>query len=391
MEIEKSASINRNSCKSHRPTFAVVNLSAIQSNIRWMKVQLQEGQQLYAIVKANAYGHGAVEVAKAAQAVGVDGFAVATVDEAIELRQNGIDQLPILVLGLTNPRGIEEILLYDITVTVSDTAFFEQAYQQLVETDNTDLLNKRLLHIHLALDTGMGRIGLQTKEEVVQFTTAIRSYPWVDWQGVFTHFSTAGGGSEAYIEQQWQNWMELLKEVPESVELRHYANSAMGMWYTDHQSSDIIRYGIAMYGIDPKDNVYPDSPLTPALQLVSEIVYVKKVVRGRSISYGATYTTQGDEWIGTVPIGYGDGWLRKYNVMDVLVDGIRCPVVGTINMDQMMIRLPKYYPVGTTVTLIGQSGYETNHVSLLAKQVDTIGYEILSNIGSRVQRIYTNN
>lgn len=391
MEIEKSGSINRNSFKSHRPTFAVVSLSAIQSNIRWMQAQLKEGQQLYAIVKANAYGHGAVPVAKAAQAVGVDGLAVATLYEAIELRQNGIDQLPILVLGLTDPRGIEKILLHDITVTVSGADFFERAYHHLVETDRTDLLSEHSLYVHLALDTGMGRIGLQTKEEVVQFKTAVRSYHWVDWQGVFTHFSTAGGGSEAYIEQQWQNWIALLKEVPESVELRHYANSAMGMWHTDHQPSDIIRYGIAMYGIDPKDNVEPDSPLTPALQLVSEIVYVKKVARGRSISYGATYTTQADEWIGTIPIGYGDGWLRKYKVMDVLVDGIRCPVVGTINMDQMMIRLPKYYPVGTTVTLLGQSGHETNHVSLLAKQVDTIGYEILSNIGSRVQRIYTNN
>lgn len=374
----------------HRPTEAIVDLNAIQHNVRVMLEQMDDDQKLYAVVKADGYGHGAPQVAEAALAAGAKGLAVATVDEAIELRQRGHRFVPILVMGLTDPRGIAEIIYYNLTVTVSGLDFFEKAYQQLAETDHLSILDDAKLRFHLKLDTGMGRIGLTSVEEVKAFAAAVQEIAWLDWEGVFTHFATAGGGPEDYIDYQWQQWLELSAAVPESVGVRHYANSAMGLWYPREPKSDIVRYGIAMYGVDPKDQLPSATKvsLKPALSIVSEIVHVKKVPAGSHISYGATYRADVDQWIATVPIGYADGWLRRFKDTPILVDGQACPVVGTINMDQLMIQLPAEYPIGTTVTLLGQDGSLENHVSNLAKATDTIGYEILCGIGGRVPRIY---
>lgn len=374
----------------HRPTEAIVDLNAIQHNVRVMLDEMDDDQKLYAVVKANGYGHGATQVADAALAAGAKGLAVATVDEAIELRQHGHRFVPILVMGLTDPRGIAEIIYYNLTVTVSGLDFFEKAYQQLAETDHLTILEDAKLRFHLKLDTGMGRIGLTSLEGVTAFAAAVSEIAWLDWEGVYTHFATAGDKDEAYIDFQWQEWLKLLAAVPETVKVRHYANSAMGLWYPREPKSDIVRYGIAMYGLDPKDQVPSETKvsLKPALSIVSEIVHVKQVPAGTHISYGATYKADSEQWIATVPIGYADGWLRRFKDIPVLVDGQKCPVVGIINMDQLMIQLPKAYPVGTTVTLLGQDGALENHVSTLAEMTDTISYEILCGIGGRVPRIY---
>ncbi|MGX7107198.1 alanine racemase [Hutsoniella sourekii] len=385
----------------HRPTQAIINLEAMRHNIDWMRQKMNDQQKLFATVKANAYGHGAVPIAKAAISAGCEGLAVATVDEAIELRQSGLSQIPILVLGLTDPQGIAEILHYNITITVSGLDFFEAAYHQLADTKQTRLLDLYKLNFHLALDTGMGRIGLREVTEVEAFAAGIQAYPWAHWQGVFTHFATAGGGPADYIEAQWQRWLDLMGAVPATVDYRHYANSAMGLWHPKLPASDIVRMGISMYGLDPKDQLPspawgPDyavneaDDLQPILELITEIVHVKKVPAGACISYGATYQAREDEWIATLPIGYGDGWLRYYKNLPILVDGHECPVVGVINMDQLMIRLPKHYPVGTIATLIGPDGSFNNHASYLAQQVDTIAYEIVTNLSPRIARVYLN-
>ena len=373
----------------HRPTQAIVDLSAIRHNVERIQQQLDPRQEIYATVKADGYGHGAIPVAHAALKAGATGLAVATVDEGIELRSQGFSQVPILILGLTDPRGIGEILHYNLTITVSQADFFRLAYDQLEETDQLNLLKLTPLNFHLALDTGMGRIGLRTIEEIADFKAALADYPWAHWQGVFTHMATAGGGPEDYIEEQYQRWESLLTAVPDTVEYRHLANSAMGSWYNQYPT-DIVRLGISMYGIDPKDDPSQavSRDLQPALQLISEIIYVKKIEKGSKVSYGATYEAQEDEWVATVPIGYADGWLRYYQGVDLIVNGQRCPILGRINMDQLMIKLPEYYEVGTTVTLIGTDHQETNHVSDIAKAVGTIGYEVLTSIGPRVPRIY---
>lgn len=373
----------------HRPTQVIVDLAAIRHNIGVIQEQLPEGQEIYATVKANGYGHGAIQVARAALQAGATGLAVATVDEGIELRSQGFSQVPILVLGLTDPRGIAEILHYNLTITVSDLEFFNYAYEQLEDTNQLGLLKLSPLQFHLALDTGMGRIGLRKVEEVSAFEKGIQDHPWAHWQGVFTHFSTAGGGPVEYVKEQYENWLDLLTAVPESVSVRHIANSAMGSWYPEYPTS-IVRLGISMYGIDPKDNPMNtvSDKLEPAMQLISEIIYVKQIEKGSKVSYGATYEASEDEWIATVPIGYADGWLRRYQPISLLVNGHRCPVVGTINMDQLMIKLPRKFPIGTNVTIIGVDHDETNNVSDIAKTVDTIGYEVLTTIGNRVPRVY---
>lgn len=384
----------------HRPTKATVNLKAIEHNINWLKSQIDDKQKIYATVKADGYGHGAVEVSRAAIRAGAKGLAVATVDEAIEIRQAGLVQVPILVLGLTNPRGIVDILQYNLTITVGDAEFFRLAYEELKATNQLELLSLYNLDVHLAVDTGMSRIGVTTKEAINSFTKEIRDFPWVNWIGAFTHFSTAGGGPEEYVEFQWQAWLELNEFLPVGVTERHFANSAMGMWHNERApKSTIIRFGIAMYGIDPKDALSTDSDLKlveetsiaalqPALELTTEIIHVKQVPAGTSISYGATYQSAQEEWIATLPIGYADGWHRHYSVVPVLIDGEYAEVTGTINMDQMMVRLPKAYPVGTEVTLIGKNSGLENHPSMIAKKVGTIGYEILTSIGPRVPRVY---
>lgn len=374
----------------HRPTQAIVDLNAISHNVKQVMKGMKEDQVLFATVKANGYGHGAEQVARAAMEAGAKGLCVASVDEAIELRKCGLIQVPILVLGLTDPKGIAEILHYHITITVSSADFFAQAYQQLEDTDQLSLLNLYKLPFHLALDTGMSRIGLASVEEVEDFKAAVADLDWVHWEGAFTHFSTAGGGDPEYVEFQWANWLKLSQYLPVGLCYKHFANSAMGMWYNDKEPhSDIVRLGISMYGIDPKDQLpSPGFDLQPAFQLISELVYVKQIKKGTKVSYGATYEAQEDEWIGTVPMGYADGWFRRYNKVPLLIAGQACPVVGIINMDQLMVKLPKELPVGTLVTFIGVDGALENHVSQLAIDLDTISYEILCGIGPRVPRIY---
>lgn len=372
----------------HRPTQAIIDLDLLKANLKVMQDRLHPDQELYAVVKADAYGHGASQIAKTALQAGATGLLVATVDEAIQLRQDGIRDCTILVLGLTDPRGIGEILLYNVTVTVSSTSFFDQAYQQLQATDRLDLLKDHKLNFHLALDTGMGRIGLRSGQEIDSFVQELVKYDWINWEGVFTHFSTIGGGPQDYIEVQWQRWLDFMDHIPEAVTVRHYANSAMGLWQDRQPQSKLVRYGIAMYGLDPKDQYPSPDGVQPILSLVSELVYVKKIQAGEKVSYGATYTSQGEEWVATIPIGYADGWLRHYKKIPVLVDGQTCPIIGVINMDQLMIRLPKYYPIGTNVTLIGRDGQSVNHPSLMAGQLDTIGYEILTSLSKRIPRVY---
>lgn len=397
----------------HRPTQAIVNLKAIRSNLKHYKAKMAPNQGLYAVVKADAYGHGAVAVAQTVRQEGVDGLCVATVDEAIQLRKAGIEDLPILVLGLTSPYGIAEIILYDITVTVSNIAFFEIAQDQLNETPNGAELMAKGLTFHLALDTGMSRIGLKTRQEIADFNQAIKAYSWAHWQGVFTHFSTAAEGDNPYLEKQWAKWQYLTDYLPESVTQRHFANSAMGLHPKYGPLSDIVRLGICLYGLYPDDfvplnwqnshqlkqvgmdsvlNQMVKSPLElelmPALSLVTEIVYTKQIEAGECISYGATYKAEGAEWIATLPIGYADGWLRAYHDIQVLCQGHICPVLGVINMDQMMVRLPEYFPIGTQVTLIGQDQGLFNHPSLVAQESGTIGYEITCNLSQRVPRVY---
>lgn len=388
----------------HRVNQAVIYLDRLRHNIAYLKGRMSPGQRLYGVVKANAYGHGILEISQAALAYGVQGLMVATVDEGIQLRQAGIREAEIIVLGLTDPRGIAEVLAYDLTLTVAQGDFFARAWDQLESMGQTALLEDQPLKVHLKIDTGMGRIGLRKGEEIQVFAQQVAACSWVQWLGAFTHFATAAGGDPAYMDLQWDRWLQLQAFLPDSVTDRHYSNSAMGLWQQRVPYSTIFRAGIAMYGYDPKDQlmagmaqayhldnglpVNGQDELQPILEWQAEISYVKQVQRGDWISYGSSYQAQEDQWIATVSVGYGDGWFRHYGGFPLLVDGQACPIVGVVNMDQMMVRLPGYYPPGTPVTLLGRSGDCYNHASVLAQEAGTISYEILTAISPRVQRIY---
>lgn len=364
----------------HRDTWAEVNLDNIFENISSMKKSLKKGVSLFAVVKANAYGHGDYEVAKTALDAGADFLSVAFLDEALALRKKGI-LAPILVLGASRPESASLAAEHGISVTVFDEAWLEKA---------KDLLKPgQVLQIHVKVDSGMGRIGIRDKGQLMKVESLLKRETCFNFQGIFTHFATADEMKTDLYEKQLAFFKGMLSELTGKPEYVHAANSAASLRFTDSEWN-AVRMGISMYGLSPSMEMKPilPFPLKQAISLRTEMVAVKQLAKGESVSYGATYTAEGDEWIGTLPIGYADGWIRKLQGQEVLVDGKRVPIVGRICMDQCMIKLPGPYPVGTVVTLIGNDGDESITVDEIAAKLETINYEVTCMIGARVPRIY---
>lgn len=371
----------------HRNTYVTVDLQAIRNNIKHKLEQMNPNQELYAVVKADAYGHGMIPVAKAALEAGASGFCVAVLDEGLALRQAGFTQ-PILILGVSRPEDAALLAQNNLSTTVPHLEWLQAAVVHLQsENVSTPLL------VHIALDTGMGRIGLRSGEQFVAMEDYIHQHRAVlVLEGAFTHFAKADSIDKEHVKGQVETFKHLLtffKERPRKV---HCSNSAWAIW---HQLgfSPIIRYGIGMYGVNPSNGelALPESEnLQAALRWDTEIVQVKLLPKGATISYGATYSCPQDEWIATLPIGYADGWLRSYHKLSVLVEGIPCPIVGRVCMDQCMIRLPKEFPLGTKVTLIGSNGGKEITAEDVSQASESIGYEVLCLIGERVPRIYLN-
>lgn len=369
---------------NHRTTHATIDLGAIKHNLKVERQRMDPGQALFAVVKADAYSHGLIPVAVAAQDFGVDGFCVAVVDEGIALRENGILR-PILILGASLADEAPYMAKYDLSTAVSNLEFLQKA-QPLLESQNLKL------KVHLALDTGMGRIGFRDSEKLTQAISYLHQYSnQFDFEGIFTHFSTADSADDAYFNYQLERFHELMKVVHKRPRYVHVANSAASIWHKQC-GGNMIRLGISMYGLNPSGTevkLPQDVELEPAFELSSQLVNVKQINAGDSISYGTTYTASQDEWIGTVPVGYADGWLRRMQGSTVLVEGQECEIVGRICMDQMMIRLPYSMPLGTEVTLIGKNGGKQKTIQEVADYAGTINYEILCSIGQRVPRVYT--
>lgn len=363
-----------------RDTWAEIDLGAIRENIAKFQQYLQKPTKIMAVVKANAYGHGAVEVARVAIEAGVDHLAVALLDEAIALRQAGI-RIPILVLGWVRPQDVNKAAHYDITLTVFQASWLLEALAYSTSS----------LRLHLKIDTGMGRIGVRDMREAEAILSFIEQHNRVTLEGVYTHFATADEDEgDFFLAQQkrFEQWLTWLSKRGERPEVIHASNSA-GALRIPHKSYHYVRLGIAMYGLEPSVEMTLPFSLHQAFSLHSRLIHVKQLPPGEPISYGATYRTSGWEWIGTIPIGYADGWIRKLaNSAEVLVDGERAPVVGRICMDLCMVRLPRKMKVGTKVTLIGEQGNEKISVAEIAEKLDTITYEVPCMIAARVPRIY---
>lgn len=363
----------------HRPTKAVVDLAAIQENIK-QGIRQHPDKEIFAVVKADAYGHGAIAVAKSALSAGVSGFCVATLDEAIELRVAELTQ-PILILGLISPKEAPLAAAYHLSIPVAEKQWLADAEKYLTATDLS-------LSIHIKVDTGMGRIGFLSETEIHQAIECMAKSKHFFWQGIFTHFATADQADETYFKEQSQRFAAVVENLPYQPTYVHAANSATAIWHRD--CGNMIRLGVSMYGLNPSGNeLKPTCKLRPAFSLVSEIIQTKLLPRGCGIGYGKTYETTADEWIATIPIGYADGYIRKMQGFHVLIEGEYCEVVGRVCMDQIMVRLPREIPVGTKVTLIGKNNDKEITLQDYADYAETIHYEAVCLISSRIPREYT--
>lgn len=366
----------------YRPTTAYIDLKAIQTNIQSLRQHIQPHVEIIAVVKANAYGHGDIQVAGTAIESGATMLAVATADEAVKLRQHFYN-IPILVLGATPISFVSYAATHRIILTV-----FSEEWVKLAQQEWPDLAHP--VKLHIKIDSGMGRIGVTSKEQLAQLYKAIDEAPQFVVDGVFTHFATADEEDTLYFDNQVYIFKELLAALPKRPRLVHIANTATALTKAPNLQYDAVRYGISMYGLLPSAYVGEVLPFTlqPAFSLVTELVHVKKLQAGQSVGYGANYTATEDCYIGTLPVGYADGVIRKLSGQHVLVGGQKAPIVGRICMDQCMILLPTAYNVGEPVVLIGRQEDAQVTFDDWAVKAETINYELPCIITARVPRIY---
>ncbi len=377
----------------YRPTWVEISLDALRSNIEQFQKVLPAGMKQMAVVKADAYGHGAVEVSKEVLAAGVDYLGVAFFDEALELRNAGITA-PILVLGYTPPEGINRARELDVTIAVYSRDVLEALREQGRKQEPT---SQKKLKIHIKLDTGMGRLGLHTEADAIPFIEEALLLPDVDVEGLFTHYANADEVDKSYTLEQYGRFERIVSyftDKGETFPYIHAGNSAAaidlpGLTYS------MVRLGISMYGLYPSEDVDQTKiELKPVLSLKTGIVHLKTLPAGSGISYGTIYHTKGDEQIGTLPIGYADGYSRMLSgKAEVLVRGKRVPIVGRICMDQCMINVSDVPDVGALdeVVLIGEQGEERITAEDVASLLGTINYEIICMISHRVARVYVRN
>lgn len=366
--------------------YAEISLEAIGHNIREVKKRLPEGVKLLGVVKANAYGHGAVPVASYLENQ-VDYFATATIEEAVELRENGISA-PILILGYVSPSQYGDLVEYDITQTID-------SYAQALALEKEAARQNRKAKAHLAVDTGMTRIGFQVTEHDADEAAKIADLPHIELEGMFTHFSCADQEDKTYCSMQMEKYDKmtaLLAERGVTIPLRHICNSAGIMEFDDHHF-EMVRSGIITYGIYPSEEVKKERlDLIPALSWKSHVIHVKEVGPGIGVSYGATYVTEKPMTrIATVSAGYADGYPRALsNQGCVLIHGKKAPIIGRICMDQMMVDVTDIpdVQVEDVVTLVGTDGDETITIEEIANPAARFDYEMLCNISSRVTRVY---
>ena len=366
--------------------YAEISLEAIGHNIREVKKRLPEGVKLLGVVKANAYGHGAVPVASYLENQ-VDYFATATIEEAVELRENGISA-PILILGYVSPSQYGDLVEYDITQTID-------SYAQALALEKEAARQNRKAKAHLAVDTGMTRIGFQVTEHDADEAAKIADLPHIELEGMFTHFSCADQEDKTYCSMQMEKYDKmtaLLAERGVTIPLRHICNSAGIMEFDDHRF-EMVRSGIITYGIYPSEEVKKERlDLIPALSWKSHVIHVKEVGPGIGVSYGATYVTEKPMTrIATVSAGYADGYPRALsNQGCVLIHGKKAPIIGRICMDQMMVDVTDIpdVQVEDVVTLVGTDGDETITIEEIADPAARFDYEMLCDISSRVTRVY---
>lgn len=373
-----------------RPVWAEIDLDALAYNMRNIK-KLAGDKEVIAVVKADCYGHGSVDTAPVLLENGASRLAVAVLTEAIELRNAGITA-PIMILGYTPEYLGEELINFDIEQTVYSLEYAQSLSKTALS------LNKKA-KIHIALDTGMGRIGFIPNEKSLKEVYQICSLPGLDVVGMFTHFATADEKNKDYTNEQFDKYMKFVKGLNElniNIPLKHVSNSGaiMDMPETFHDL-DAVRAGIILYGYYPSDEVKKENlSLKPALTIKAKVAHVKEMDENMYISYGRTFKTKRKSIIATIPIGYADGYSRLLIPgAKVIVNGEFAPVVGRICMDQCMIDVTDVGTVktGDEVIILGHSGDLKFNADDYAEILGTINYEILCMFKHRIPKVYIKN
>ncbi|AQT85409.1 alanine racemase Alr [Paenibacillus larvae subsp. larvae] len=373
----------------YRPTWVEVSLDALSGNLQAFRQALPDSIRIMAVVKADAYGHGAASIAREAIASGADHLAVAFLDEALQLREAGISA-PILVLGYTAPDGLEMALKNNITLTVFNEEMLRG--MELLQ-GQAEALDKRL-RVHVKVDSGMHRIGLYKEEEAVSYLKQIAWMPHICLEGLFTHYACADEADKAYTRLQYEKFSRVVHEVKRlgiDIPYIHAGNSAAAI-DTPELVYNMARLGIAMYGLYPSEKVdHTIIKLEPVMSLKTRMIHDKWLSEGSGISYGTIYHTNGEERIGTLPIGYADGFSRMLSTKaNALIRGKRVPIVGRICMDQCMLNITGVpeAEAGDEVVLIGRQGDEVIPAEEIAGHLGTINYEVTCMMAHRIPRVY---
>lgn len=373
----------------YRPTWVEVSLDALSGNLQAFRQALPDSIRIMAVVKADAYGHGAASIAREAIASGADHLAVAFLDEALQLREAGISA-PILVLGYTAPDGLEMALKNNITLTVFNEEMLRG--MELLQ-GQAEALDKRL-RVHIKVDSGMHRIGLYKEEEAVSYLKQIARMPHICLEGLFTHYACADEADKAYTRLQYEKFSRVVHEVKRlgiDIPYIHAGNSAAAI-DTPELVYNMARLGIAMYGLYPSEKVdHTIIKLEPIMSLKTRMIHDKWLSEGSGISYGTIYHTKGEERIGTLPIGYADGFSRMLSTKaNALIRGKRVPIVGRICMDQCMLNITGVpeAEAGDEVVLIGRQGDEVIPAEEIAGHLGTINYEVTCMMAHRIPRVY---
>lgn len=376
--------------KTYSRVYARIDLDAIAYNMEQMKQRIDGHTQIMAVIKTDAYGHGAVQVAQMLEKYDyIWGFAVATLDEAVVLRVEGIRK-PILVLGCIFPDQYMEMLDNEIRMNV----YTEEMAREIA---NMARREGKMAYLHIKLDTGMGRLGFSIGEESVEAITRISKLSHVKMEGVFTHFAKADEKDKTFTKKQireFEYMTETLKEKGVLFEYEHCANSA-AIIDVPEAKFDIVRAGISTFGLYPSEEVDKEAVhLKPALALKSHVAFVKEIEPGTPVSYGGTFVAEEKMKIATIPVGYGDGYPRALSgVGYVLIRGKRAPILGRICMDQFMVDVTDIDGVsfGDKVTLIGRDGNEYLSVDMLGELSGRFNYEFICDLGKRIPRVYVKN
>jgi alanine racemase len=367
-----------------RPTFCFIDLDALRWNFRQIRERVGPAVKILAMIKANAYGHGAPAVAQALAAEGCEAFGVATLEEGVELRQAGI-RAPILILAGVYPEQVDQFVQNTLTPVLHELETLRKLDTALHDRGAT-------LKIHLEVDTGMGRIGFLAAE-IDSWLPELSKLKSVELEGIFSHFSEAESSNEQYTETQLKNFLcvvDRLRHAGLLTPLVHMAKSA-ALITVPASHLAIVRPGLILYGIYPSPDMAKDIALKPLLTWKTRIIQLKRLSKGASIGYGRTFVTGRQSLIATLPVGYADGYQRVLsNCAAVLVRGNRAPVVGRISMDLTTIDVTDIRGVkqGDEVVLLGRQGSAEISVDEMAAWSNTISYEILTSIGARVPRIY---